>query len=371
LELELQDRQVCAKEHAGRAGAPMRTWNNAHSSPQRKGAGAAHPKSKFLKSEASPAPAHQPGRAGIVTVQEEGAVMKEWSAVRGGDGQDHWKSPSLFWEIRLKESKVKASEHEKNAKKSSIHQIIEACDMLNHFSGRDAANIDPAILEQVKDQIFAGIFADYATNSKKNYRSKLELLQSCVPYYVVAERQFSETHKLSLRLQELEKQFLDEPKAKSFVAVSTQTATDELNKTSGIDALRATIDKMQALITDLSAEKFAVKLDAEEKVTAAQSENVSLRDQLDKLIAHSAAIMAETELIRANAELMSDKNAKTEGQNENLWARSSGLRPASLPACLHYSTPLLLSCTLLVAPPTQQLCLWHKCGIYHWKRLCG
>ena len=52
----------------------------------------AHPKAKFLnKAESQPPPGEKTHSkpAGIVTVQEEGAVMKEFSAIRGGDAHDH------------------------------------------------------------------------------------------------------------------------------------------------------------------------------------------------------------------------------------------------------------------------------------------
>lgn len=322
------DRAFISKEHAGRGTAPSRTWtSSSNTSPGGKPAGQ-HPKSKFLKAEMSAAPANAPpqGKAGIVTIQEDGAVMKEWSAMRGGDSNDHFKSPSLFWEIRLKESKVKASELEKQSKQSSVFQIIEACDMLNQFTGRDAANIDPAVLEQVKEQIFQGLFADYAQQSKRGgFKSKLQMLQACVPYYVIAERQFADNQRISVRLSELEKQLQDEPKATSFTSSGTQTATDELNKTSGVDALRENIDQLQAIITDLNAEKFAVKLQADEAISAAQGDNINLRDQLERISARSDAVMSEAEIIRANAEVMKDRNAKLETENSLIWTRSTGL----------------------------------------------
>jgi len=321
-----EDRAFIRKEHAGRSTGSTRTWNtgNNTSSPGGKPGGHQHPKSKFLKAEVQPSPPQ--GKTGIVTVQEEGAVMKEWSAVRGGDSNEQFKSPSLFWEIRLKESKVKASELEKQSKQSSVFQIIEACDMLNQFTGRDAANIDPTVLEQVKEQIFVGLFADYAQQSKRGgFKSKLHMLQACVPYYVIAERQFADNQRISMRLAEIEKQLEDEPKAKSFSSSYTQTATEELNKTSGVDALREHIDQLQAIITDLSAEKFTVKLQAEEAVSAAHGDNQNLRDQLERITTRSDAVKSEAELIRANAEVMKDRNVKLESENQNVWARSQGL----------------------------------------------
>ena len=317
-----QDRKIISKELAGRAGAPARTWGNTQSK-------SAHPKSKFLKTEThspvSEKANSKPAATGLVTVQEEGAVMKEWSAVRGGDSQDQFKSPSLFWEIRLKESKVRAAEHEKHSTSSSIYMIIEACDMLNQVTGRDAAHIDPAVLEQVREQIFTGLFADYATNRRKGgFRSKLDLLRACVPYYVIAERQFAENQKLTVRLKEIEKMLEDEPKAKSFTSTASQTSTNELNKTSGLDTLRERIDQMQQIITDLSAEKFQIKLDADNKISATSVDNQNLRDQLERIKSQADKVMAESEVIRANAQMLKDTNSKLELQKEELWSRSSG-----------------------------------------------
>lgn len=322
-----EDRAFVTKEHAGRGAVMSRTWSSSSNTSPGGKPGGQHPKSKFLKAETQTANAPLV-KAGIVTVQEDGAVMKEWSGMRGGDSNDHFKSPSLFWEIRLKESKVKATELEKQSKQSSVFQIIEACDMLNQFTGRDAANIDPAVLEQVKEQIFMGLFADYAQQSKRGgFKSKLQMLQACVPYYVIAERQFSDNQRISVRLSELEKQFQDEPKAKSFTSSGTQTATEELNKTSGVNALREHIDQLQAIITDLNAERFAIKLQADEAIGAAHGDNQNLRDQLERISARSDAVMSEAEIIRADAEVMKDRNAKLETENKQVWERSQGLFP--------------------------------------------
>ena len=107
-----EDRRVIGKELAGRGAQQVRIWTSAQQMGPGQGKQAAHPKAKFLnKPDSQPLPGEKAHAkpAGIVTVQEEGAVMKEFSAVRGGESQDRFKSASLFWEIRLKESLGKLS----------------------------------------------------------------------------------------------------------------------------------------------------------------------------------------------------------------------------------------------------------------------
>eukprot|EP00802_Teleaulax_amphioxeia_P012199 Tamp_12237.p1 GENE.Tamp_12237~~Tamp_12237.p1 ORF type:complete len:507 (+),score=135.59 Tamp_12237:64-1521(+) len=318
-----EDRRVIGKELAGRGA--VRTWQQLAPGQGKPGA---HPKAKFLnKAESQPPPGEKTHSkpAGIVTVQEEGAVMKEFSAIRGGDAHDHFKSASLFWEIRLKESRVRAAEHEKRSTQSSVFMIVEACDMLHQLAGRDAANVDPGVLEQVKEQIFTGLFADYATKGKQQFRTKLDMLKACVPYYVIAERLFAENEALKLRVQEFEKANADAPKAKSFSSAATQTSTDELNKTSGVDALRESIDQLQTIITELQAEKFRIQLTADEKVSTATAENQNLKDQLDRIKSQTESVMAEAEILRKDVYDIKERNSQLETRNDALWQRSTGL----------------------------------------------
>ena len=362
-----QDRAAVKKE-VGRcnSNAPPKTWsasNNA--SPQgpqgpqgRLGAHAAHPKAKFVKPEdPHDVPAHTQGGSKdlkLVTVQEDGAVMKEWSAVHA-TGQDSFKSSSLFWEIRLKESRVRASEHEKHSKQSSVFQILEACDMLSQITGRDAACIDPTIWEQVKDMLFAGIFADYTVKSKKGgFKSRLDMLKSCVPYYMIAERQHADHQKIFQEVLELRKLLDDKPKATSFNTAATQTSTAEMNAASGFDALNQRIDQMQAIISEISAEKFSIKLDADEKVLAAVVESENLKDQLEHLTQRSNAISAESETIRADFELMRDKSKTLDEQNQQLWERSSGLPLVSQPHTLRTNTSIVLLVESVLASTSAQ-----------------
>ena len=323
-----EDRRVIGKELAGRGAQQVRIWTSAQQMLPGHGKQAAHPKAKFLHTSLSQPPPGERAHtkpAGIVTVQEEGAVMKEFSAVRGGESHDRFKSASLFWEIRLKESRVRAAEHEKHSTGSSVFRIVEACDMLHQLAGRDVSNVDPSVLEQVKEQIFTGLFADYASKGKQQFRTKLDLFKACVPYYVIAERQFAENEQLRLRVREFEKENEDAPKAKSFSVAFTQTSTEELNKTSGVDALRENIDQLQAIITDLQAEKFRVHLTAEETVISATAENQSLKDQLQRIKAQSDAVMAEAEILRKDLSEIKKKNSELETRNETIWQRASGL----------------------------------------------
>ena len=331
------DRQLIRREQAAfteargggvhSAASPRhRTWS--HGSPG-KAASPAHPKAKFLlKSDGvgSPSGVGARGRPppGVLSVADDAAVMKEWSGVRGSDTTEAFKSPSLFWEIRLKESKVRTADRSK--KQSPFFQIIEACDMLNQFSGRDAASLDPAVLDQVKEQIFSAIFADYATNKQKGtFRTKLDLLRACVPYAVVAERQFSELQRANDRVSELEKKLFKDLEAKSCTSSSTQTVEDELNKVSGVDKLLETVEKLQIIVNDLNAEKFTIKLEAEEKVSKSTAEMQSLRDQLERVFSRSEAVMSEAELIRADAEMAKDKKKELEDHNEILHRRCAEL----------------------------------------------
>jgi prefoldin subunit 5 len=197
--------------------------------------------------------------------------------------------------------------------------------MLHQLAGRDASNVDPSVLEQVKEQIFTGLFADYASKGKQQFRTKLDLFKTCVPYYVIAERQFAENEQLRLRVREFEKANEDAPKAKSFSVAFTQTSTEELNKTSGVDALRENIDQLQAIITDLQAEKFRVHLTAEETVNSATAENQNLKDQLQHIKAQSDAVMAEAEILRKEISEIKERNSQLETRNETIWQRASGL----------------------------------------------
>jgi len=339
-----EDRRVIGKELAGRGA--VRTWQQLAPGQGKPGA---HPKAKFLnKAESQPPPGEKTHSkpAGIVTVQEEGAVMKEFSAIRGGDAHDHFKSASLFWEIRLKESRVRAAEHEKRSTQSSVFMIVEACDMLHQLAGRDAANVDPGVLEQVKEQIFTGLFADYATKGKQQFRTKLDMLKACVPYYVIAERLFAENEALKLRVQEFEKANADAPKAKSFSSAATQTSTDELNKTSGVDALRESIDQLQTIITELQAEKFRIQLTADEKVSTATAENQNLKDQLDRIKSQTESVMAEAEILRKDVYDIKERNSQLETRNDALWQRSTGLSTSRDP-----TSPRLMHVHPKVCPP--------------------
>jgi hypothetical protein len=329
-----EDRQLVRRE-LGSMGhsTSIRTGpasNNAHTSPQARSTGqAAHPKSKFIKEVVGTPhdPAHaKPQSVLLATVQDDRVVMKEWSGLRGG-GEDSFKSPSLFWEIRLKESTVRASEHARQSKTSSVFQIVEACDMLDQLTGRDLASIDPSVFEKVKEQIFSAIFADYEAISKIQgaFKTKLALFQSCVPYSVIAERQFSTIQLLEAKLNQLKQQLIESPQAKSFTNSGTQTSTSELDKSSGVNALRDRIDQMQAIILDLSAEKFEVQLNANQAVNDAKGETTGLRDQLERITARSDAVQREAETIRGKAENTFQRAKELEDQNEKLWSRSTGL----------------------------------------------
>ena len=86
-----EDRTVIGKELAGRGAQQVRIWTSAQQMLPGHGKQAAHPKAKFLHTSLSQPPPGERAHtkpAGIVTVQEEGAVMKEFSAVRGGESHD-------------------------------------------------------------------------------------------------------------------------------------------------------------------------------------------------------------------------------------------------------------------------------------------
>lgn len=57
-------------------------------------------------------------------------------------------------------------------------------------------------------QLFSSLFADYNANNHREqfYPSRKHLLQACVPYYIIAERQHSESVSNKRRLASLESQ---------------------------------------------------------------------------------------------------------------------------------------------------------------------
>ena len=96
------------------------------------------------------------GAGGVVTVQEVGGKSKEWGASQA-DSREKFKSNALFWEIRLKESKSKLRQAEKEGGTHPMAmQICEACTVLDEYAVRAETNGD-TVLRDIKAQIFAGV----------------------------------------------------------------------------------------------------------------------------------------------------------------------------------------------------------------------
>ena len=111
------------------------------------------PRSKFLKTDKLASLAQRPQKPAVapqsfVSVQEP-IFLKDWNvASKNGDKYENFKSPSLFWEIRLKEAKVTTEK----AARPNMLQIFELCDVLEEYSKRLALQGDiifPSIKEQV------------------------------------------------------------------------------------------------------------------------------------------------------------------------------------------------------------------------------
>ena len=117
------------------------------------------PRSKFLKTEKLAAlpvtprqqPAQRPPLAAatqtFVSVQEP-AFIRDWNGFTPrGEKYENFKSPSLFWEIRLKESKITAEK----ASRPTLNQIIELCEVLEEYSKRLSSQGD-IVFPSVKEQ---------------------------------------------------------------------------------------------------------------------------------------------------------------------------------------------------------------------------
>jgi hypothetical protein len=115
------------------------------------------PRSKFLKTELaaqSTSPRFKTGQHQHSTMQtfvsvQEPPLPRDWTGFSPRvDKYENFKSPSLFWEIRLQESKLATEK----AARPTVSQIIQACDVLEEYSNRLASQGDtvfPAIKEQV------------------------------------------------------------------------------------------------------------------------------------------------------------------------------------------------------------------------------
>ena len=140
------------------------------------------------------------GSGGLVTVPSD-TVLKEWSSVKG-EMQDRFKSPALFWEIRMKETKPIADESEKAMRPTTL-QLMHSCDILEQYCER-AENAGDSVMTEIKEQVFTALFADYFGKAHQG-RSRLDHIQSCVPYYIVVERLFEEKAALENRVLDLER----------------------------------------------------------------------------------------------------------------------------------------------------------------------
>lgn len=89
-----------------------------------------------------------PTFGGLVTVPPD-PTMKEWSAVKG-EMHDRFKSPALFWEIRMKETKPIASD-EATIRPTTL-QLMHSCDILEQYSER-AAFAGDEVMTDVKEQV--------------------------------------------------------------------------------------------------------------------------------------------------------------------------------------------------------------------------
>jgi hypothetical protein len=140
------------------------------------------------------------GSGGLVTVPSD-TVLKEWSSVKG-EMQDRFKSPALFWEIRMKETKPIVDESEKAVRPTTL-QLMHSCDIFEQYCER-AENAGDSVMTEIKEQVFTALFADYLGKVQQG-RSRLDHIQSCVPYYIVVERLFEEKASLEKRVQDLER----------------------------------------------------------------------------------------------------------------------------------------------------------------------
>mmetsp|Transcript_30355 Transcript_30355/g.62536 ORF Transcript_30355/g.62536 Transcript_30355/m.62536 type:complete len:549 (+) Transcript_30355:55-1701(+) len=301
--IEDADRKVVGKELL---------VNQSPNSPVAK-QGAKSPRTKFVKSESTQRPAVLDRSSGLVTVQEEHAVLKEWSAVKT-EKHEKFKSPALFWEIRLKESNVKAVE--KVSARPSAFQLVEACHVLEQYSERVELSGD-GVLSTIKEQLFSAAFADYNANQRHSYASRRHLLQSCVPYYVIAERQHTELLVLKRKLTNLERQ-LHVPSSRSYNSSGTQTVKDEMDIVSGMSKLKALLLEKEEELTQKEAERFTEKLEADEWQKRATSQIDSLTEQVTRLTAKETAIRSKWEMEKAQSDTLREQVIKMREENDRL-----------------------------------------------------
>ena len=90
-------------------------------------------------------------------------------------------------------------------------------------------------------QVFTAIFADYTAKDPADYPSTIDLLRTCVPHFVMAERQRGERVAAECRLAQLERQVL-QPVSRSFRSQAAQTDQSELDVNAGVFALKVLSD---------------------------------------------------------------------------------------------------------------------------------
>jgi hypothetical protein len=114
------------------------------------------PREKFLKTEK---PISSPRQQTAQTnTQRASAALPSFVSVQEptnfretafkGDKFENFKSPSLFWEIRLKESQVSAEK----VVRPTASSIIEICDVLSEYSNRLSSQGD-SIFPSIKEQV--------------------------------------------------------------------------------------------------------------------------------------------------------------------------------------------------------------------------
>lgn len=168
-------------------------------------------------------------------------------------------------------------------------------------------------------QLFSSLFADYNANNHREqfYPSRKHLLQACVPYYIIAERQHSESVSNKRRLASLESQ-LAVPSSRSFHSSETQTDQDELDINSGMFALKKKVAEMFDELSRQESERFSDKLEAEEFKNNANIQLESMRDQLNKVTVKEAFIRSQWEMEKASGEALKEQVVRLRAENDRL-----------------------------------------------------